>query len=236
MSLYRYAFAAVLAAAATGPGRAADPPPRPPEWFVKVVDIAFGDPMRGGSSPLAVSKSRYDWPWLARRHDLKPTAPLPRDRFRGPTDLFDRLDRDGNDTLEAADFDWSERSPFLQQQALTNAVFGRLDADRDQAVSAEEWEAVFARAAGGKGTLTPDELRKVLFATPAGRRPTVVPPTRIGRLAGLMTGELGSVQEGPDPGDAAPDFALRTPDGNRTVKLSEFRGRKPVVLIFGSFT
>ena len=201
-----------------------------------MADIAFGDPMRGGSSPLAVSKSRYDWRWLARRHGLKPTAALPRGRFRGPADLFDRLDRDGDGTLEAADFDWSERSPFLQQQALANAVFGRLDGDRDQAVTAEEWKALFARAAGDKGTLTPDELRKALFAAPAGRRPTVVPPTRMGRLFGLMTGELGSVGEGPDPGDAAPDFALRTPDGKRTVRLSDFRGQKPVVLIFGSFT
>lgn len=236
MPLSRSALAAVLAAAAAGTGRAADPPPpRPPEWLVKVADILFGDPMRGGSSPLAVSKSRYDWPWLARRHDLKPSATLPRDRFRGPADLFDRLDRDGDGVLAAADFDWSERSPFIQQQALADAVFGRLDADRDQAISAEEWEALFARAAGEKRTLTPDELRRALFAAPADRRSTT-PPTRTGRLLGLLTGELGSVREGPDPGDAAPDFALRTPGGERTVKLSDYRGRKPVVLIFGSFT
>ena len=37
-------------------------------------------------------------------------------------------------------------------------------------------------------------------------------------------------------GDAAPDFALRTADGDGTVRLSTFRGQKPVVLIFGSFT
>ena len=235
MALSRYALAAVLAAAAAGPGRAADPAPRPPEWLVKVADIMFGDPMRGGSSPLAVSKGRHDWPWLARRHGLPPAATLPRDRFRGPADLFDRLDRDGDGALVAADFDWSERSPFLQQQALANALFGRLDADRDQAVSAGEWAALFARAAGDKGTLTPDELRKALFAAPAARRSTT-PPTRMGRLFGLMTGELGSVHEGPNPGGDAPDFALRTPDGKQTVKLSDYRGRKPVVLIFGSFT
>ncbi|MDO8544903.1 MAG: redoxin family protein [Opitutaceae bacterium] len=37
-------------------------------------------------------------------------------------------------------------------------------------------------------------------------------------------------------GDRAPDFALRTLDGKQTVKLSDFRGKKPVVLIFGSYT
>lgn len=34
----------------------------------------------------------------------------------------------------------------------------------------------------------------------------------------------------------APDFALKTLDGTETIRLSDFRGKKPVVLIFGSFT
>jgi hypothetical protein len=38
------------------------------------------------------------------------------------------------------------------------------------------------------------------------------------------------------PGDMAPDFELKTLDGKRTVKLSSFRGKKPVALIFGSYT
>lgn len=37
-------------------------------------------------------------------------------------------------------------------------------------------------------------------------------------------------------GDNAPDFSLKTPDGNAQVQLSGFRGAKPVVLIFGSYT
>ncbi len=37
-------------------------------------------------------------------------------------------------------------------------------------------------------------------------------------------------------GDVAPDFALRTPDGSAQVRLSRFRGQKPVVLVFGSYT
>jgi hypothetical protein len=37
-------------------------------------------------------------------------------------------------------------------------------------------------------------------------------------------------------GDAAPDFALPTTDRSRTVKLSEEWRRRPVVLIFGSYT
>ena len=38
------------------------------------------------------------------------------------------------------------------------------------------------------------------------------------------------------PGDLAPDFSLKTPDGTAEVRLSSFRGKKPVVLVFGSYT
>ncbi len=37
-------------------------------------------------------------------------------------------------------------------------------------------------------------------------------------------------------GDMAPDFELKTADGKAQVRLSSFRGQKPVVLIFGSHT
>jgi hypothetical protein len=38
------------------------------------------------------------------------------------------------------------------------------------------------------------------------------------------------------PGDAAPDFALKSVDGSTTATLAEHRGVRPVVLIFGSYT
>jgi hypothetical protein len=37
-------------------------------------------------------------------------------------------------------------------------------------------------------------------------------------------------------GDAAPDFTLSTLDKSGTARLSSFRGSKPVVLVFGSYT
>jgi hypothetical protein len=37
-------------------------------------------------------------------------------------------------------------------------------------------------------------------------------------------------------GDAAPDFNLETYDGKSRVQLSSSRGKKPVVLVFGSYT
>ncbi len=38
------------------------------------------------------------------------------------------------------------------------------------------------------------------------------------------------------PGEPAPDFDLPTLDKTARVRLSSFRGKQPVVLIFGSYT
>jgi peroxiredoxin len=40
----------------------------------------------------------------------------------------------------------------------------------------------------------------------------------------------------PRVGDVAPDFELRDSNGENPVRLSDFKGKKPVALIFGSFT
>ncbi len=40
----------------------------------------------------------------------------------------------------------------------------------------------------------------------------------------------------PKVGDLAPDFTLYDPQGEISVTLSSYRGRRPVALVFGSFT
>jgi hypothetical protein len=47
-----------------------------------------------------------------------------------------------------------------------------------------------------------------------------------------MSARAGALQ----PGDAAPDFSLPLLHGDRKVTLSEEYRKKPVVLIFGSYT
>ncbi len=42
--------------------------------------------------------------------------------------------------------------------------------------------------------------------------------------------------QAPKVGDLAPDFELRDINGENPVRLSDFRGNKPVALVFGSFT
>ena len=40
----------------------------------------------------------------------------------------------------------------------------------------------------------------------------------------------------PKVGDEAPDFDLADAGGEHAVRLSSFRGERPVALVFGSFT
>jgi hypothetical protein len=71
----------------------------------------------------------------------------------------------------------------------------------------------------------------VEFATVIGKMPPaiflVLPFETLWMRA--RAGELRS-------GDAAPDFALPTLDKSAEVELASFRGKRPVVLIFGSYT
>ena len=42
--------------------------------------------------------------------------------------------------------------------------------------------------------------------------------------------------QAPKAGDPAPDFTLSDITGKDSITLSDFRGKKPVALIFGSYT
>jgi hypothetical protein len=71
----------------------------------------------------------------------------------------------------------------------------------------------------------------VQFASAIGRMPQamfmVLPFETL-----WMRARAGALQSG----DVAPDFTLPTLDKSAQVELAAFRGKKPVVLIFGSYT
>ena len=66
----------------------------------------------------------------------------------------------------------------------------------------------------------------------------------IGCAAILLSAPAAAGQRGRDRpregslkvGDEAPDFELRRLDGKGKVKLSSFKDKKPVALVFGSYT
>ena len=52
----------------------------------------------------------------------------------------------------------------------------------------------------------------------------------------LMKRQVGLNKLAPKAGDLAPDFTLHDISGTESVTLSDFRGVKPVALVFGSYT
>ncbi|MCI0639610.1 MAG: hypothetical protein L0Y72_02505 [Gemmataceae bacterium] len=55
-------------------------------------------------------------------------------------------------------------------------------------------------------------------------------------LSLFFTGDVGSLHEGPKVNQRAPDFTLKSMDGKKSFTLAENLGKKPTVIIFGSFT
>ncbi len=64
-------------------------------------------------------------------------------------------------------------------------------------------------------------------------------PRRGDRQRPNENGRARQAMRAPDQlkvGSPAPDFKLKTADGKREVQLSSFKGKRPVVLVFGSYT
>jgi hypothetical protein len=219
-----------------------------PEWGEMAIAVLKGEPMRVGMGWWKPTVKRYDWSWMRGHFDANQDGSVDREEL--PKDvplgdkLFARLDRDLDEKLTAADLEVTDSggpmNPVAMLNTMSSVVFSRLDADSNGRVSLEELAALFARADHEDlGFLTPEDLRAALddpdmrkqMARGPGGQP---PPTEMLRM--FLTGQLGWLEAGPEYGDIAPDFTLPTHDGSATVTLSASRGKKPVVLIFGSFT
>jgi hypothetical protein len=206
---------------------------------LEIVEMASALPnlprMGAGDGWFHPRQSRYDWKWLAARFDTNRDGKITPKEFKGPAELFARLDRDRDGVITAEDFDWSERSSYVRQMGMVSQWMYRIDTSSNGRISKHEWDDFFQKAAKGKDHLTPEDLREALMQMPK----RTGPPARFNPLillAGLATGELGSFIEGPGIGEKAPNFTLSTHDGKQSISLSDHRGKKPVVLIFGSFT
>jgi Ca2+-binding EF-hand superfamily protein len=247
LSLLAFLFVLPSLEAATPAKKA---PPReylPPtlSWLRQVEAMQMLGAILSGTPPASgdmgwfhPGQSQYGWKWLVERMDKNRDGKITKQEFTGSTEQFDRLDRDHNGRLTPADFDWSDDAPINRQMRMIHPLFRRADADHDEKITRAEWQALFEQMAKGKEALRREDLHALLFPPPPP--PTNKPPAGMPSpwtlLKGLLEGEIGSFHEGPNLGQRAPDFTLPRYDNEKSITLSQFRGKKPVVLVFGSFT
>ena len=127
----------------------------------------------------------------------------------------------------AAKYDLNRDGRISRQEFAGPAeLFGRLDRNGDGFLTASDFDWSESRAQPANKQAAKS---KPATSTSDGPSPEIM-------MKGLLSGELGSMFEGPAIGQQAPDFALKTPDGRQEIRLSTFHGKKPAVLVFGSFT
>jgi hypothetical protein len=189
-----------------------------------------------GAEPdwVRVGRSRYDWGWLAKKCDRNSDGAVTRDELPLSHDVFARLDRTWDDKLTAADFDWSKEGALCRQKETTFALFKIVDKDSNGRISPEEWQALYEKMTAEREFLSEEQLERLIFL-PRVQKSANETKLRLGRSE-YSPGRLNDLTNLPAPGDMAPDFELRTADTTRTIKLSSYRGQKPVVLVFGCFT
>lgn len=197
--------------------------------------LAHGQPPDAGKGWFHEGQGRYGWQWLADRYDANGDGEIVPDEFPDDAaDLLTRLDRDEDGKIKAGDFDWSSKSPYVQQMSHARRLFGPIDRDRNGHITKEEWSDFYERAALAADSITPADLQAALFPPPAPGSDD--DPSPLGLFKGFVSGELGSISQGPKVGGRAPDFDLADHQHSRRVRLSGLYAKKPVVLIFGSFT
>jgi Ca2+-binding EF-hand superfamily protein len=229
-----------LAAAPKAPPREYLPPAlswlRQVEAAQMLGAILSGTPPSSGIGWFHPGQSRYGLKWLVERMDKNGDGVVSKQEFLGSAEWFERLDRDHNGRLTQVDFDWSDDAPLNRQMRLIQPLFRRADADHDEKITSAEWQALFQQMAKGKDALDRDDLHALLFSALPSSKPSAGPPSPFALIKGLLEGEIGSFHEGPKVGQRAPDFTLPRYDNDKSIALSRFRGKKPVVLVFGSFT
>lgn len=209
---------------------------RPPEGIRMLLAILHGSLMGPGEGWFGPARSRYSFEWLADLYGIPQGEPIQADQFTGSRALFDRLDRNHDGRIEAADLDWSDDSPSGRPAYLVNRLYRRMDPRGDGRVTRDEWMAFFDQARQGKDHLAFEDLRDTLLADPSVSAMPADAPAKETLIRGLFSGEIGAIEEGPAIGDPAPDFTLKTHDGRETIRLHDLLGKQPIVLVFGNYT
>ena len=201
-----------------------------------LIAILRGSQLNGTDGWFGPSQSRYSWNWLAERCGIDATKAITLKEFSGPQALFTQLDRDGDGKLTAGDFDWSDRSPYVMQANLYSRFFRRMDGNGDGKLTKEEFDFAFEMLSRKSDSFTADQFRRMMIPRGTGGLSAGDTPSIPILVKGLFGNEIGSMTEGPNIGDVALDFTLKSADGSKDVTLSKLSAGKPTVLCFGNFT
>jgi len=186
------------------------------------------------------SQGRYGWQWLSKRLDRDEDDAITFEEFSGPREWFEALDKDRDGLLTEEDFAWYGSSALAKASGKAKSLFSQIDRDSDGQVSADEWKLWFQRLRGSKAYLAQDDLLPVFMETKkswrAAGKNKGMKRDRTAVVASYISSDIGSPWEGPAIGGMAPDFTLSSMHGPEKLSLSGHRGKKPLVLIFGSFT
>lgn len=118
----------------------------------------------------------------------------------------------------SARYDANHDGRIVRAEYLRSSdAFGRLDADGDGAISGADFDPRW------------DGVPRIEAVARSGTSE----PAKNGRWIGFDDFVHG--EGGPGEGDPAPLFRLATTDGE-WIELAGFRGKKPVALVFGSYT
>jgi hypothetical protein len=202
-----------------------------------LLTVQRGEKLGPGRGWYDPSRHSLDWQWLATRFDADADGSILPEELKGGAEFFAVLDRDKDGAVTRDDLDWSQTSPWVRNDALSLRFLRMMDANGNGRVTEQEWLALFRKMAKDRDHFNAEDMRYAFIASDRDRGG--VKGKRAFKehwLRCLVEGDLGSPFEGPRPGQLAPDFTLPTPDGKKQITLSDARGKKPVVLIFGSFT
>lgn len=196
--------------------------------------------------PADAKAKRLDPTRIISQHDKNNDGVL--DSAECPPQLrerFARIDANGDGKLSQEELEKASKALSRQRKpvaelpkpaesapekaasdATQDAVFRLLDTDRDGKLSKEELEKAVRLLQRDKNKDGLLDLSELLTSSDGRRQGEVV--------TGPAKGERH--EDKLHVGDLAPDFTLPDKSGKQEITLSRFRDKRPVVLIFASYT